>query len=140
MKKWLFVQSFSQYGIPLLLKLSQNEFYWIQWIIRKYKKGMVTKGITHKATNALPVVVHFHYYLWVDIYCQSPHWRDTIPDIVMEISFLPIDLGLYLLSDIESLITILPWNIVSVHCIQQKSFWETQLLSISDAMKVLLKD
>ena len=28
---------------------------------------------------------HLHYYLRLDIYCHSPHWIDTKPEIIMEL-------------------------------------------------------
>ena len=43
-----------------LLEFSLNDFLWIQriqWIMTKYKSGMVTKGITHLLTDTLPVLV-----------------------------------------------------------------------------------
>ena len=39
--------------------------------------------------------------LWLDIHCDSPHRVDTIPETVMEISFRPLNLGMYLMSDVE---------------------------------------
>ena len=44
-----------------------------------------------------------HHYLQVDIHCDSPEWKETIPETVMKISFLQLHLGMYLLSDMECL-------------------------------------
>ena len=66
---------------------------------------MITRSITHLAnkyiTNGSNTHVDFYYYFWVDIYCQSPHWTDTNSEIVMKKIFLPLHLGMYLLSDME---------------------------------------
>ena len=56
----------------------------------KSESDMVTKVISHLVTDTLPVLVmkaHFHYYLWVGIYCQSPLKTDTNLQVVVENSF-----------------------------------------------------
>ena len=63
----------------------------------KSKSGMVTRDITHLLTDTLPVPVikmHFHYYLWVGIYHQSPLRTDTNLQVVEENSFLPLHQGM----------------------------------------------
>ena len=45
--------------LTTLFEFSLNDFLWvqwIQWIMTKSKSGRVTKGITHMATNTLPVL------------------------------------------------------------------------------------
>ena len=53
----------------------------------KFKNVIFTRNITYGATTTFPVVI-----------IQS-----TNPEIVMEISLLPLHMGMYLLSDMEYL-------------------------------------
>ena len=76
-----------------LFQFSLNDFLWIQWIMKKSKSDMVTRGITHLATHSLLVLVIQRVFslLPLGIYCHSP---DTNLQIVVENSFLPIHQGM----------------------------------------------
>ena len=73
----------------------------------RFKSGMSTGGITHLATNTLPILVIQSVFpllpLSTYIYCHSPLSTDTNLQKEAENSFLPLHQGVCLLSDTECL-------------------------------------
>ena len=85
-----------------LMEFSSNGF---QWIISKYKNGIVTTGTTYLGTvrSSLPLGRHLY---WL------PHWIDTHPEVIIEISVLLLYLWIYLSSDMEFMEPSHFWTII----------------------------
>ena len=57
--------------------------------------------VSYLATDTEEFGIDILYYLWGDIHCYWPRWKDTYPEVVIEISFLLVNVVMYLLPDIE---------------------------------------
>ena len=118
-------------------EFSLNDFLWIQWIMTKSKSGMVIRGITHLATNTLPVPVIQSVFSWLPLgrYLLSlttlNRYQPT--DSSEKFFFTTTSRNVSIVRYRMSLVAILPLDFVMIHWIrwiQRKSFRENSINSV----------
>ena len=115
-----------------ILEFFPNEFHWIQsiqWIITKSKNCMVTRGITHLATNTSPVV------LTQSTFPLLPLARYLLPVKTLKIYHARCSNGNFYFTTTSRIISIVRYRVplvtmlllshlVSIRWVQWKSFRE----------------
>ena len=81
-----------------IIEFFLNEFHWIQRMTNeRILKWYSYQGDYLSTDRNIPSIRNrkliFLYYLWLVIHCHEPHWIDTHPDVVINISSLSTSSG-----------------------------------------------